>query len=216
MTLARALAPTLLVLSAHFGPAYAASPTPAPPGILIPAEEIHARGIKVLAALLVALTASGPQGVAPPGRMAEAEHLIRDKLFGERNPRDPTPLPRLRQVAGHPAPARHENAAENGNNYIILHTFSELPRIIRLPTSHAFAAPCDRGTRIGWPPVEATECAGLAPRGERMKLSDRLHRRRLETIPDVILGQSAPPSLDRMNLDGTWRTNVPALFIANR
>jgi len=219
MLLARALVLAFLVLTMLLGPAQAGSD---PPSILIPSEEIQARGIRVLAALLVALTASGPQGVAaPPGRIAEAERLLADKLIEERNAHaPPVPTLRLRRIAGAEVVHGHRNAAPNAKDYNTFHTFSERPTIIRPPIAPAFTAPCDRRTRIGWPRAEATEmlrddCTGLVPRGERLKLSDGLHRRRLDSIPDVILGQNAPPSPFRMNLDGISRTHLPALFIAN-
>ncbi len=218
MLLARALGPAFLVLAMLLGPAQAGS---APPSILIPSEEIHARGVRVLAALLVALTASGPQGVAAPGRIAEAERLLADKLIEERNSHaPPVPTLRLRRVADAEVVHGHRNAAPNANDYNIFHTISEVPTIIRPPIAPAFAAPCDGRKRVGWPRAEATEmlrddCTGLVPRGERLKLSDGLHRRRMDSIPDVILGQNAPPSAFRMNLDGISRTHLPALFIAN-
>ncbi len=220
MPLVRALVTAFLIAVAFPDPAQGGSPAFDPPGILIPSEEIQARGIKVLAALLVALTANTPQGgVVPPDRLAEAEHLLATKAIrsvGRTSPMPPLPL---RRIAGTGRGGR-ENAASAAKDYNILHTFSELPTIIRSPISHAFAAPCDRRKEIGWLRAEATEtlgvaCTGLVQKGERLKLSDGLHRRRSDSLRDVILGQNAPPSTDRMNLDGISRTNVPALFIAN-
>ncbi|MBL8690359.1 MAG: hypothetical protein JNL04_14725 [Rhodospirillaceae bacterium] len=218
MPLARALALAWLMLATLVGPVQAGSD---PPTILIPSEEVQARGIRVLAALLVALTASGPQGVAaPPSRVAEVERLLTDKLIEDRISLTPGhPTPRLRRIAA--ADRGHQAASPNAKDYNIFHTISEVPTIIRPPITHAFAAPCDGRKWIGWPRAEATEmlrddCTGLVSRGERLKLSDGLHRRRLDSIPDVILGQNAPPSLFRMNLDGISRTHLPALFIAKR
>lgn len=216
MPLARALVPAFLVLAMLLGPARAGSDSPS---ILTHSEEIQARGIRVLAALLVALTASGPQGVAaPPGRIAEAERQLADKLFEERNSHaPPVSALRLRRIAGVEIIPGHRNAVPNAKDYNAFHTISEPSAIIRPPITPGFEAPCDRRARIGWPHAEATEmlradCTGLVPRDERSKLPDRLYRRRLGPIPDAILGQNAPPSPFRMNLDGISRTHLPALF----
>lgn len=216
MPLARALALASLTLAILLGPVQAGSD---PPSILVPSEEVQARGIRVLAALLVALSASGPQGVtAPSARVAEAERLLSSKLIEDRIARSPAPPLRLRRIAEGSRDA-HADTAPNASFYNIFHTFAAPVTIMSSPITDAFAAPCD-SWKIGWPRAEATEmlrdeCTGLVPRGERLKLSDGLHRRRLDSIPDVILGQNAPPSLFRMNLDGISRTHLPALFIAN-
>ena len=218
MPLVRALLSALLALIVFAGPTLAHAQRLDPPGLLIPSDEIQARGIRVLAALLVALTATGPHGGVAPDRIAEAERLLVHKLADETSRRTPPSLGLpLRRIADG-GPRRRENAASDEINYNNFHTFSAPVTIMSPPITDAFAAPCDR-RQIGWPRAQATEmlgvdCAGSAPRGERTRLSDGLHRRRSDSLRDVILGQNAPPSPDRMNLDGISRTYVPALFIA--
>ncbi len=219
MPLIRAFVTAFLALAALLEPLAAGAQTPDPPTILVPSEEIQARGIKVLAALLVALTANAQQGpVVPHERIAEAERLLAGKLAQEARRRAPlVPSEPLRRIAD-TAPVGHENAATRAKSYKNFHTFAAPVTIMSPPITDAFAAPCD-SKQIGWPRAQATEmlgvdCARVAPWGERLKLSDGLHRRRSDSLRDVILGQNAPPSPDRMNLDGISRTYVPALFIA--
>ncbi len=245
MSLVRALVPACLALSVTLGAA-ADLPTPGDPlPVTITADPIQERGIRVLAALLVALTAGGTQGVtAPQGKIAEVERLLAGKFFQEL-PREKTSessfslkyieiennnkhnsysikltdLNKRKTITA--SFANLQDVTMYAINYSIFHTFSGDRPIAASPTSSTFAAPCDYKTRFGWPCTDASEghrdqLVRWMGEGEIPKLSKGLYRRRCEVVPDVTLGQETRPSADRMNLYGFASTNGPALYIGER
>lgn len=260
MSLVRALASACIALSLAFGvpaqgsTARAGSITPDPadtpsddhPIIIVADDELQARGIRVLTALLVVLTTSGAQGLTvPQGKIAEFEGLLSNKLMKEILLKKPTTATNFKyynsSISNNSKYITNKYVSNNSDNapsvtalslnhryvtgnaiaYKISHTFSTERPIFRSPSHPTFAAPCDGKTWFGWPCAEAPEMPGdqltrWVGVGERPKLSDGLHRRRREMIPDVILGQNALPSADGMNLNGFAHTNGPALDIAER
>lgn len=224
MSLVRALVPALRAVTALgliLSPAAAyAGPSDSDPQAITPTDEVHARGLRVLAALLLALKGGASPGTvvwvqASEDRPGPTKIALNKSSYFDRK----TTL--VLKNPGFSSFAATEYRVPGTRFYKMLPTFSPIVTIMSLPISTAFAAPCDRETLIGWPRDEApetlrAECTRDAGEGERLKLSDGLHRRRLEMIPDVRLGISAPPSPYRMNQDGFSRTHLPALYIAKR